>query len=227
MSIGKSAVDSMMREAFSNSVQKLTPETLATAAAELATRDSHLGSIYERHGVPPMWGRRPGFETLLRIVLEQQVSLISARAMFARLKANIQPFTHEGFIAAGEPHLRSLGVTRQKAHYCIQVAHAFTNGDLRRVSRMTDEEAHATLLGIKGVGPWTANIYLLMALKRPDIWPDGDIALATAVGKVRQMKTRPSFVELAKIAEAWRPYRSVAARMLWQYYLASKAEKSK
>jgi len=173
-----------------------------------------------------MWGRRPGFETLLRIVLEQQVSLISARSMFRRLISNIQPFTPEAFIGAGEASLRSLGVTRQKSHYCIQVAHAFTNGDLRRISRMSDEDAHATLLRIKGVGPWTANIYLLMALKRPDIWPDGDVALATAAGKLRKMKTRPSFTELAKMAEAWRPYRSVAARMLWQYYLAERKSKA-
>lgn len=169
-----------------------------------------------------MWARRPGFETLLRIVLEQQVSLVSARSMFARLNSNIQPFTPEGFISAGEEKLRSLGVTRQKSHYCIQVAHSFTNGALRRIAKMSDEEAHATLMRIKGVGPWTANIYLLMALKRPDIWPDGDIALATAVGKIHKMRTRPSFIELAKIAEKWRPYRSVAARMLWQYYLAER-----
>src|SRR5207302_9985298 len=83
-----------------------------------------------------------------------------------------------------------------------------------------DEDAQQALLCIRGVGPWTAHIYLLMALSRPDIWPDGDIALATALGRLRKINTRPSFVELAKIAEAWRPYRSVAARMLWQYYLA-------
>ena len=206
--------------------QRLTLEGLSLASQILASRDHHLGSIYKIHGVPPMWGRRPGFETLLRIVLEQQVSLVSARSMFARLNANIQPFTPKGFITAGEARLRSLGVTRQKSHYCIQVAHAFTNGDLRRISRMSDEEAHATLLRIKGVGPWTANIYLLMALKRPDIWPDGDVALATAVGKLRKMKTRPSFIELTRIAEGWRPYRSVAARMLWQFYLAKRAAKS-
>ena len=87
---------------------------------------------------------------------------------------------------------------------------------------MTDENAHAALLNIKGVGPWTANIYLLMALRRPDIWPYGDVALATAVSRLRKMNTRPSFIELAQIAEAWRPYRSVAARMLWQYYLAER-----
>jgi len=201
---------------------RLTSETLAAAAQTLAAGDRHLASIYEIHGAPPMWARRPGFPTLLRIILEQQVSLISARAMFARLKSNIDPFTPEAFIGSGEAFLRSLGVTRQKAHYCVQVAHAFTNGQLDKIVRMNDEDAHATLLSIKGVGPWTANIYLLMALRRPDIWPDGDVALATAVGKLRKVEPRPSFAKLAEIAEAWRPFRSVAARMLWQYYLAER-----
>jgi len=203
----------------------LTNETLASAAAELASRDRHLGSTFKTLGVPPMWGRRPGFETLLRIVLEQQVSLISARAMFKRLKSNIEPFNAASFIAKGEPFLRSLGVTRQKAHYCVRVAEAFKNGDLNRLNLMSDEEAHTTLLRIKGVGPWTANIYLLMALKRPDIWPDGDIALASAAGKLLKMNARPSFTKLAKLADKWRPYRSVAARMLWQYYLAERGFK--
>jgi DNA-3-methyladenine glycosylase II len=199
---------------------RLTLESLQVAAEALAEIDPQLAAIHRIHGTPPMWGRRPGFPTLLRIILEQQVSLVSARAMFERLKSNVEPFTAQRFIESGEGYLRSLGVTRQKAHYCVQVAQAFTNGDLNQIARMNDEDAHARLLSIKGVGPWTANIYLLMALKRPDIWPDGDIALATALGRLRKMNTRPSFVELAKIAEAWRPYRSVAARMLWQYYLA-------
>ena len=203
-------------------VIRLTSENLDTAAQALAARDRQLASIYDLHGPPPMWARRPGFTTLLRIILEQQVSLVSARAMFERLKSNIDPFTALGFIEAGELSLRSLGVTRQKAHYCVQVAQAFTNGDLNQIAKLNDDDAHAALLRIKGVGPWTANIYLLMALKRPDIWPDGDIALATAVGKLRKLKTRPSFPELAKIAAGWRPYRSVAARMLWQYYLAER-----
>ena len=167
-----------------------------------------------------MWARRPGFPTLLHIILEQQVSLISARSMFERLRSNIDPFEPQKFIHCGEAHLRSLGMTRQKAHYAIQVAQAFTNGDLKSIGRLNDEAAHARLTQIKGVGPWTANIYLLMALRRPDIWPDGDIALATAVGRLHEMRARPSFTELARIAEHWRPYRSVAARMLWQYYLA-------
>ncbi len=142
--------------------------------------------------------------------------------MYERLRAYIDPFDTATFIERGEVYLRSLGMTRQKAHYAIQVAQAFTNGDLKSISQLHDEEAHATLTKIKGVGPWTANIYLLMALRRPDIWPDGDIALATAMKKLRKLEHRPSFVELAKMAEAWRPYRSVAARMLWQFYLAER-----
>ena len=200
----------------------LTPDHLIKAACELAKRDRYLRLIYETHGVPPMWARRPGFSTLLRIVLEQQVSLISARAMFVRLKENINPFIPETFIARGEFYLRSLGVTRQKAHYAIQVAESFSRGHLKLISRLSDEDAHARLTSIKGVGPWTANIYLLMALRRQDIWPDGDIALASAAMRIRKMKQRPSFIELSRMAERWRPYRSVAARMLWQYYLAER-----
>ena len=172
-----------------------------------------------------MWARRPGFPTLRRIILEQQVSLISAKSMFERLRSNIDPFVPLTFIERGEGYLRSLGMTRQKAHYAIHVAQAFTNGDLKSISRMSDEDAHATLTRIKGVGSWTANIYLLMALRRPDIWPDGDIALATAVMKLHKLDHRPSFGELAKMAERWRPYRSVAARMLWQYYLAEQSHR--
>ena len=200
----------------------LTNESLASAAAELAARDRHLRLIHETHGTPPMWARPPGFPTLLRIVLEQQVSLVSARAMFNRLKANINPFRPEDFIDRGEAYLRSLGMTRQKAHYAIQVAESFRQGHLKLISRLSDEDAQARLTSIKGVGRWTANIYLLMALRRPDIWPDGDIALASAVMNIRKMTQRPSFIDLSKMAERWRPYRSVAARMLWQYYLAER-----
>src|SRR6266850_2398461 len=128
--------------------ERLTNSSLVIAAEALAGRDRHLGSIYETHGPPPMWGRRPGFPTLLRIILEQQVSLVSARAMFERLKSNVEPFSAQRFIESGETYLRSLGVTRQKAHYCIQVAQAFTNGELNQIGRMSDEDAHDMLLRI-------------------------------------------------------------------------------
>src|SRR5438477_3496795 len=222
-----SGVVELKKNGIASSHISLSKQSLATAAELLAARDRSLASIYRLHGPPPMWGRRPGFPTLLRIVLEQQVSLISARSMFERLRSNIDPFEPLTFIRCGETYLRSLGMTRQKAHYAIQVAQAFTNGDLKSIGRLSDEQAHAMLTQIKGVGPWTANIYLLMALRRPDIWPDGDIALASAVMKLRNLECRPSFVALTRMAEYWRPYRSVAARMLWQYYLAERDERRK
>ena len=206
---------------------RLTSKSLVEAAESLAARDSGLRLIYEAHGVPPMWARRPGFPTLLQIIIEQQVSLVSARSMLKRLKSNIEPFTPERFIELKEEFLRSLGLTRQKSHYCVQLARAFSEGRLNKISRMSDEEAQAALVSIKGIGPWSANVYLLMALKRPDIWPTGDVALATAVGKIRTLPQRPSFRQLSEMAEAWRPFRSVAARMLWQYYLARRDKDEK
>jgi DNA-3-methyladenine glycosylase II len=167
-----------------------------------------------------MWARKPGFTTLVRVILEQQVSLVSARSMFERLTANVQPFAQERFIELGEPYFRSLGVTRQKAAYFLSLARNTADRELNALSRMSDDEARATLMRIKGIGPWTADIYLLMVLKRPDVWPAGDVALATAVGRIKKLKQRPTLAELKQIAEAWRPFRSVAARMLWQYYLA-------
>jgi DNA-3-methyladenine glycosylase II len=200
----------------------LTRQTLMEAATILAARDRELATVLATHGPPPMWGRRPGFVTLVRIILEQQVSLVSARSMFQRLTANIQPIIPERFEELGELHLRSLGVTRQKAAYLLSLARATSAGELATLSRMPDDLAREALMRIKGVGPWTADIYLLMVLRRPDVWPNGDVALATAVMKLKKLEGRPSFPELVQRAESWRPFRSVAARMLWQYYLAGR-----
>jgi DNA-3-methyladenine glycosylase II len=169
-----------------------------------------------------MWGRKPGFPTLVRIILEQQVSLASARSMFSRLTANVIPFAAARFVELGEPHFRSLGVTRQKAGYCVHVARAIAEGqlDLAAVGRMSDSQVKAALTQVLGIGPWTAEIYLLMALRRADVWPSGDLALLTSLGRLKRLRERPAPVQAAQIAENWRPFRSVAARMLWQHYLA-------
>ncbi|HXD31808.1 MAG TPA: hypothetical protein VN643_11865 [Pyrinomonadaceae bacterium] len=200
----------------------LTIQSLAEAAQTLADRDERFSFVLSQYGPPPMWGRKPGFVTLVRIILEQQVSLVSAASMFKRLSTHIEPFTPERFLELGDLHLRSLGVTRQKSTYLLALAEATVAGDLNRVSRLTDDEARLALTRIKGIGSWTADIYLLMVLKRPDIWPNGDVALATAAMELRRLKARPTFPELAAMAEGWRPFRSVAARMLWQYYLAQR-----
>jgi len=198
----------------------LTKQTLAEAARALAARDEHFAYILSSWGPPPMWRRPPGFATLIKIILEQQVSLSSAATMYQRLQLHISPFTSDEFIRVGPGYLRSLGITRQKASYFISLAEASVAGRIDRLPRMSDERARQELMAIKGIGPWSAVIYLLMVLRRPDIWPSGDIALATAVKELRQLQSLPTASTLLTVAENWRPFRSVAARMLWQYYLA-------
>ena len=203
----------------------LTQKTLASAARDLAARDELLANIHATYGDPPLWQRATGFRTLVHIILEQQVSLSSAKSMLLRLDAAIQPFTPERFLELGEDYLRGLGVTRQKSAYVLHLAESIVSGrlSLRGLARMSDDQALAQLTGIKGIGLWSANIYLLMAMRRADIWPTGDLALAVAVKELKSLAVRPSPEELIEIAEQWRPYRAVAARMLWQYYLGRKS----
>jgi len=206
--------------------ERLTERTLSRSAQKLAKRDKDLASIFRKLGPPPLWARQPGFATLVHIILEQQVSLASAASMFARLKKNTVPFQPVRLIELGEAHLKSLGLTRQKTAYCLHLAQSLTEKRLKlsQVAGMSDAEAKAALMEIKGIGSWSADVYLLMALGRPDIWPSNDLALAIAISKLKQLSSRPSSNELEEMAEPWRPYRSIAARMLWQYYLAQREE---
>ena len=207
----------------------LTEISLCRAAKTLARRDNDLASIFNSLGPPPLWARPPGFSTLVKIILEQQVSLASAASMFARLKKNTTPFRPARMIELGEAHLKSLGLTRQKTAYCLDLAEALHNKRLRpaQLSRMSDADVKAALMGIKGLGSWSADVYLLMVLRRPDIFPATDLALVTAVTELKQLPARPNTNELLEMAEAWRPYRSVAARMLWQSYLAKRSNSKK
>ena len=207
--------------------QALTTQTLAAAARDLAARDPKLAEILIAHGEPPMWRRTAGFPTLVHIILEQQVSLRSGRAMFDRLNASIQPFEPEYFLRKGESYLRGLGVTRQKSAYLIHLSSLIVRAELSlaKLSRMNDREARTALMQVKGIGLWSADVYLLMAMRRADIWPSGDLALAVAAKDLFGLKQRPSPSELELLAEEWRPHRAVAARMLWQYYLAQKAKR--
>jgi DNA-3-methyladenine glycosylase II len=206
------------------SLRPLTQKTLALAARELAARDRLLANIHATYGDPPLWQRASGFRTLVHIILEQQVSLSSARSMLLRLETAVQPFTPERFLEVGDEHLRRLGVTRQKSAYVLHLSDEIVRGELnfRRLARLSNDEALVTLTRIKGIGLWSANIYLLMAMRRADIWPAGDLALAVAIHELKNLKKRPSPEELEAFAERWRPHRAVAARMLWQYYLGRK-----
>lgn len=202
--------------------RRLTRPLLARACEELASRDPMLAALLETHGVPPLWARPAGFETLVRIMLEQQVSLASGRAAHRRLVDGLGEVSPERLLDAGPGRLRALGLTRQKSLYLTGLAAAVAEGrlSLRALARRDDEAVAGALTALKGIGPWTAEVYLLMALRRPDVWPAGDLALQRAVGAAHGWRKGPDAGRMRRVAEAWRPWRSVAARMLWQHDLA-------
>ena len=199
----------------------LTASALAAAVGELAARDADLAGIVARYGPPPLWDREPGFPTLVHIVLEQQVSLASAQAAFDRLSAAVDPLTPARFFELTDADLLAIGFSRQKARYGRALATAIGSGalDLEALLALDDDAVHRALQSIPGIGPWTSTIYLLMVLGRPDVWPVGDIALAASVGEVKGLGRRPDAIEMAELGEAWRPWRSVAARLFWHDYL--------
>jgi len=195
---------------------------LHVAAAALAARDPDLGGIVARLGPPPLWDRPPGLETLVAIVLEQQVSLRSGAAALDRLRAAAGSLEPAAIVALGEEGARVAGLTRQKARYVVGLAAASIDRrfDPTAVAAADDEAARAALTALLGVGRWTADIYLLMALRRPDIWPEGDLALATAMRRAKGLASLPDAAGQRRIADAWRPWRAVGARLLWHAYLA-------
>ena len=208
------------RTAFAD--QSLTREGLLAAVRELAAHDADLAGIVARHGPPPLWDREPGFPTLLHIVLEQQVSLASARAAFDRLLLAADPLTPSRFLELTDAELLAIGFSRQKARYGRALAEAIETKalDLDALLSLDDDGVHRALQAIPGIGPWTSTIYLLMVLGRPDVWPAGDMALAAAVAEVKGLDHRPDADEMTVLGKAWRPWRSVAARLFWHDYLA-------
>ena len=195
---------------------------LRDAASALAARDPDLAGILDRHGPPPLWDRPPGFETLVAIVLEQQVSLRSGAAALERLRVAAGSVEPGPVAALGEEGARAAGLTRQKARYVIGLAEAALDGrfDPARLAVSDDDAVRAELTSLLGVGRWTADIYLLMVLLRPDVWPDGDLALASAMRRAKALPSIPDAAAQRAIAESWRPWRAVGARLLWHAYLA-------
>ena len=200
----------------------LTRRTLQLAVRELSARDDDLRRLVDRSGPPPLWARRPGFATLVQIILEQQVSLASGRAAYARLQTVAGRVTAERVARLSDARLRRSGLTRQKASYCRGLAECIVRRelDLRHVADLDDQTARSHLLSFRGIGPWTADVYLLMALRRPDIWPDGDLALVKTAQGIKRLRRRPAHDQLRRIAAAWAPWRAVAARILWHAYLS-------
>jgi DNA-3-methyladenine glycosylase II len=201
----------------------LDDASLRRAVRALVRRHGDLAGIHERHGCPPLWQRPAGFPTLLHIILEQQVSIASARAAFDRLLAIVQPLTPRTFLRLDDAQLRAVGFSRQKVEYARGLAEAVIRRRLRlrNLVELDDERVRDQLTAIRGIGRWSADIYLLMALGRPDIWPQGDLALAQAMREVLRLDRRPSHEEQLEISSRWQPWRAVAARLLWHHYLST------
>ncbi len=185
--------------------------------------DPILARLTKRNGVPPLWPRDPGFPTMVRLILEQQVSVASADAAYRRLERAILRVEPQSFVDLGDSELRTIGFSRQKAGYARDLAAGLMDGsvDLDAVEGLTDTVATDRLLNIRGIGPWTAACYLLFALRRPDIWPPGDRALQVSMGRVYALSDVPDVETSNERAVTWRPLRSIAARMLWYEYLGA------
>ena len=201
----------------------LTSRSLNLHSKTLASRCCHLATVYEKYGPPPLWDRPQGFATLLQIILEQQVSLASAKACFDKLCTRVGDVTPESLLRSTDAELKKDGFSRQKTAYARHLSEAVIaqHIDFDSLNSLPDAEVKAELIKLKGVGEWTSDIYLLMAMLRPDVMPKGDVALHTAWHKLSG-EPRPTSDEFLIIAERWKPYRSIAARLLWHFYLSDK-----
>jgi len=205
----------------------LDEENFDRAVDRLTERDDDLAGVVERFGKPQFWSRDPGFATLVLIILEQQVSLASAKAAYSKLVDKVGVPTPEVFPRLDAATLRGMGFSRQKTRYCRVLAEEIHSGslDLDSLRHKPDEQVRTELIKITGIGRWTADIYLLGALRRPDVWPVGDLALISALQHVTGLDHRPTGTEFEEAGERWRPRRSVAAQLLWHHYLGVKGLK--
>lgn len=206
----------------------LTEESLDEGVRYLCGKDPDLAQIFDSFGMPPLWSRDPNFSGLLQIILGQQISLAAADATYGRLLRAIEEVTPERFMKLDKAALKTVGFSRQKARYSLHLAEMIMNGelDLPALGKQEDESVRTQLMRVKGIGKWSADIYLLMALKRPNAWPAGDLALAVAIKEIKGLPQAPDVTEVENMAELWRPWRGVAAQLLWHYYLNRKLKSS-
>ena len=190
----------------------------------LIKSDRDLAVIIDSYGSPSQWQRKPGFATLIRIILEQQVSLSSAKKAFERLCNEVTPLTPENFLKLDDIQLKAIGFSRQKTKYGRELSQAIIKGelDIDALKKLDDLTVKKQLTKIKGIGDWTADMYLMMALQRPDIFPNKDLAVAIAVKEIKNLDNKPKSEQLESIAQLWQPYRTIATMILWHYYLNRK-----
>ena len=197
-----------------------TAESLRLGAEALAAREPAFAAVLDRHGLPPPRCSDPGAATLLRTIVGQQVSVAAARSMWAKLEAAYgSPPELGALLAAPDDQLRLAGLSRQKAGYARSLAGLVLGGELDLARLPTEDEAAIALLTrIKGIGRWSAEIYLLFAEGRSDVWPAGDLAVQVEVGRLLGLPAKPSEKQLRELAEPWRPHRGAAAVLAWHSY---------
>jgi DNA-3-methyladenine glycosylase II len=198
----------------------ISGKRLLRALDHLAAADDDLARAVRLVGVPPPRRRPPGFASLLWIIVGQQLSTASAGAIWRRLGEAVEPVTPQSFLELSDRDLQAAGFSRPKIAYGRELAAAIISGrlDLEALSQMSDDEVIAALSALRGLGRWSAEVYLLTCLCRPDVLPADDLALLSAAQRVKRLAERPSAATLRRLAEPWRPWRSVAARLLWHYY---------
>ena len=198
---------------------KLTRDGLRAALAEIGARDADMARAHGEVGLPGLRRRKPGFETLLRAIVAQQVSVAAAKAIWGRTVATVTPFEPAAFLDATDDALRAAGLSRQKIAYGRGLATDLVSGRVRldRLGRMSDDDAIEELVKIKGIGRWSAEVYLLFAHGRADMWPIDDVGLMAGMQRVKRLDARPDRAEMLALGAAWRPWRGAGALLLWHY----------
>ena len=194
---------------------------------KLCKGDRQLSAIVETYGFPPLWNRVASFETLIHIILEQQVSLASARAALHKLKQRLGSITAKKLLALSDDELRACYFSRQKMAYAKCLARAIVNKEieLKNLATLDEPELRKRLKTIKGIGDWTVDVYLLFCLQRTDVFPLGDLAMVNALKEIKQLPKSAKQETLLAVAEPWRPYRSIATMLLWHYYIQKRGIK--
>lgn len=206
-----------------------TPDNYHHLCNQLADLDVDLASIITQYGYPPYWSRPNKFESLVHVILEQQVSLASALSALNKLKEKVQQVTPSRLLLLTDEELKACYFSRQKTTYVRYLAEALLNKklDLDELANLNDAEVRKRLTALKGIGNWTVDIYLLMILHRTDVFPIGDLAIINAVKKLKNLPPTTTKEDILGLANAWQPYRSIAAMLLWHYYLSKPTSKVK
>ncbi|HEY2583211.1 MAG TPA: DNA-3-methyladenine glycosylase 2 family protein [Mucilaginibacter sp.] len=204
-------------------INRFTQFTYYSICDKLAQNDADLQKIIKTHGCPPFWSRPNTFETLVHIILEQQVSLASALSALNKLKERLQELTPARLLLLTDEEMRACYVSRQKAGYLKYLAEALVSGQLNlaALEEMPDDMVRAKLIALKGIGNWTADVYLMFVLQHSDVFPIGDLAAVNALKRIKNLPAETTKEEVASIALKWQPYRTVATMLLWHFYLSS------